>query len=148
MNRHFQQLLRPDTRALRQFGFIALVGFGFLAVIAWFELLIFSGGLGGARLPVSAVLAGVAVSAGMLSLTAPRGNLTLYLVMTVISYPIGIVVSFVVMAILFFGLLAPVGLFFRVTGRDALNRRLEPSGDTYWKLPRPRRDRESYFRQF
>ncbi len=40
---------RPDRRTLRQFGFIAVGGFGFIAAIAWFEVLIFSFGLGEAR---------------------------------------------------------------------------------------------------
>ena len=34
----------PDEKTLKQFGFIALVGMGAIAGLAWFELLIFSGG--------------------------------------------------------------------------------------------------------
>ena len=41
--------LNPDDRTLRQFGWIALGGFGFIAIIAWFEVLIFAFGLGAAR---------------------------------------------------------------------------------------------------
>ena len=51
---------RPDRRILRQFGFIAVAGFGFIAIIAWFEVLIFSFGLGGAR--VSGALGEAATS--------------------------------------------------------------------------------------
>ena len=56
---------RPDDRTLRQFGFIALGGFGFVALIAWFEVLIFAFGLGAARAPVAAGCAGLGLLAEM-----------------------------------------------------------------------------------
>ena len=48
----------PDTKTLRQFGVIASVGFGVLAALAFYERLIFSFGLGAARMPVVRELAG------------------------------------------------------------------------------------------
>ena len=39
----------PDDKTLRQFGWIALGGFGFIAAIAWYEVLIFAFGLGAAK---------------------------------------------------------------------------------------------------
>jgi len=64
------------------------------------------------------------------------------------SYPIGFVLSYVIMGTLFFLLITPVGLFFKLTGRDALNRRFEPDLPSYWIDSRPERPRESYFKQF
>ena len=48
--------LNPEIRVLRQFGFFALFGFGFLAVIAHYEAFIFSFGLGAARANLVVVL--------------------------------------------------------------------------------------------
>ena len=48
--------LNPDTRTLRQFGWIALLGFGLLATLAWNEWLIFSFGLGEWKQTVASVL--------------------------------------------------------------------------------------------
>ena len=45
--------LNPDAKTLRQFGFIALGGFGLLAALAYTESFIFSFGLGGSRLTVA-----------------------------------------------------------------------------------------------
>lgn len=45
---------------------------------------------------------------------------------------IGAVVQFLLMGILYWSVVTPVGLFFRVTGRDALNRRYDPKAPTYW----------------
>ncbi len=140
--------LKPDERTLRQFGLIAAVGFGLLAVIAWLELLIFAWGLGESRPLVSGTFCGLGLVSLLCSLTYPRANLALYLSLTVVSYPIGFVLSHLVMRVLFYGLISPVGLFFRLIGRDPLERRFEADASSYWRPARPRDSKESYFRQF
>jgi MFS family permease len=139
---------RPDDRVLRQFGIIALFGFSFLAVLAWWELLIFSVGLGEARPIVTTVFAGLAGLSAIFSAVAPRANLPIYLGLTMLSYPIGFVLSYVIMGFLFFVMITPLGLFFRLTGYDPLHRKFDRDATTYWMDPRPRRGKESYFRQF
>jgi len=42
------------------------------------------------------------------------------------------VVSPVALGIIFFGMFAPIAFFFRLRGRDALNRSFEPSQTSYW----------------
>jgi hypothetical protein len=42
----------------------------------------------------------------------------------------------------------PIGLFFRLIGRDPLHRRFQPEADTYWVGRRPATDVRRYFRQF
>jgi MFS family permease len=139
---------RPDDRTLRQFGVIALFGFSFLAALAWWELFIFSFGLGEARPIVAGAFAALAGVSALFSLVFPRANLPIYLGLTLLSYPIGFVLSYVIMGFLFFIMITPVGLFFRLTGYDPLNRKFEPDATTYWSDPRPRRGKESFFRQF
>lgn len=139
---------KPDDRVLRQFGIIALFGFSFLAVLAWWELFIFAIGLGEARPYVAYGFAGLAGLSALFSAIAPRANLPIYLGLTVLSYPIGFVLSYVIMGFLFFVMITPVGLFFRLTGYDRLHRRFDREATTYWTVPRPRRGKESYFRQF
>jgi len=140
--------LRPDSRTLRQFGWIALVGFGLLAMLAWNEWLIFSFGLGAWKQTVAAALAGVGLLAAVFSLVYPKANLPIYLGLTILAYPIGFVLSYVIMGTIFYVMLAPVGIFFRITGRDPMKRRFEPETKSYWVDSRPARPSESYFRQF
>jgi hypothetical protein len=140
--------LRPDTRTLRNFGFIAVAGFGFIAAIAWYEVLVFSVGLGAAREPVAITCLGVAALAGLCSIVYPKANLPLYLGLTVATYPIGFVLSYLIMGTLFYAIIAPIGLLLRGFGRDPLERRSSPSAETYWEDAPPRRPRESYFKQF
>jgi len=148
MSQMIELNLRPDARTLRQFGVIALFGFGFIALIAWHELLIFSFGLGDAREIVAGVFGGLAIVSAFFSAVYPKANLPIYLGLTLLSYPIGFVLSYVIMGFLFYGLITPLGLFFKLTGRDSMHRRFDPEASTYWTDPRPRRGKESYFRQF
>jgi hypothetical protein len=139
---------RPDDRTLRQFGFIALVGFGFIAAIAWYEVLIFSFGLGEARVPVAAAFGAVAGLSLLFSAVYPRANLPIYVGITVATYPIGFVLSYVLMGTLFYLIMAPAGLLLRLFGKDPLERRILPGATTYWVDAPPQRASESYFKQF
>ncbi len=139
---------RPDDRTLRQFGWIALVGFGFVAAIAWFELLIFSFGLGPARPWVAGVCGGLAGVAALFSLVCPRANLPIYVGLAVLTYPIGFLLSHLIMGTLFFGLIAPMAILFTIIGRDPMKRRYQPEAGSYWSDARPTRGGESYFKQF
>ncbi len=138
----------PDRRTLRQFGAIALVGFGLLAAAAWLEVLLFAGGLGAARGPVVAALAALGVYAAVCGLVAPGANRWLFLALVCISFPIGLVVSQLVIALLFFGLFVPIGLLLRRFGQDPLERVSDPGRTSYWADARPGRPSESYFKQF
>ena len=148
MSKMIEINLRPDEKTLRQFGFIAFFGFGFVAAIAWYEALVFSFGLGEARPIVAGGFAGLGVLALLLGLVWPKANLPIYVGLTIVAYPIGFVLSYVIMGTLFFLLITPVGLFFKLTGRDPLHRRYEPELASYWIDSRPDRPKESYFKQF
>ncbi len=63
---------QPDERTLRQFGAIALAGFGLLAILAWNELLVFSLGLGSAKPLVAGGFAALGLLSGLFSLIAPH----------------------------------------------------------------------------
>jgi MFS family permease len=140
--------LNPDERTLKQFGFIALGGFGLLAACAFFEKFMFAFGLGAARQPVAITLAALALVAALFSLIAPKANKFIYVGITVLAFPIGFVMSYVIMGTLFFLIFAPVGAMLRVAGTDPMQRALRKDDKSYWSEARPQRSKESYFRQF
>lgn len=148
MSSMVQLNLDPDADTLRQFGFIALGGFGLLAVLAYTESLLFAFGLGESRTTVAYALGGVGALSAFLSLVAPKANRPIYVGLSVLTFPIGFVLSYVIMGTLFFLLIAPVAIFFRVIGRDGLNRSYDASASTYWTDVRPNRGKESYFKQY
>jgi hypothetical protein len=65
-----------------------------------------------------------------------------------LAFPIGFVVSHVVLAVLFFGVLTPVGLILRLLGRDPLQRHFESDKKSYWADLPDSIPQGDYFRQF
>ncbi len=140
--------LNPEPRALRQFGFIALGVFGLLGGVLLWRGTLFGFDLGSAALPTAAVLWGLGALSALLSLVAPRANRALWVVLALVTYPIGFVLSYVLMGLVFYGMLLPVNLLFRVLGRDAMERRYDPDADTYWVERGEPAAPQRYFRQF
>ncbi len=140
--------LRPDQRVLKQFGLISVAGFGLLGGLVFWRNGLFGLDFGAAARPVAYSLWGIAGLSGLFSMVVPRANLPLYVGLTVLTYPIGYVVSHVVMGFIFFGMLTPLALIFRLIGRDVLHRRFDQSAKSYWGDWRPAKDLRRYFRQF
>jgi hypothetical protein len=138
----------PDERTLRQFGWIALGGFGLLSLLAWKEWLLFAFGLGDARPLVAGALLGLGVLAAFLGLVFPRANQPLFVGLALLAFPIGFVLSYVILSVLFFVVIAPIGALMRLLGHDPMHRRLEPAAETYWTKAPPAPPRSRYFKQF
>lgn len=140
--------LNPDRATLRKFGFIALVAFLLLAAAAYYEKLIFAFGLGDARETTAYVLAGLAVACGVFSLVAPGLNRPIFVGLTLISFPIGFVLSYVFLGSLFFLLIAPIAIVFKIIGRDKMARSIAKDTSSYWSDCAPVTNKDRYFNQF
>jgi saxitoxin biosynthesis operon SxtJ-like protein len=64
------------------------------------------------------------------------------------AFPIGWTVSHLLMAIIFYVVITPIGMVVRATGRDPLLRTFDRSARTYWVLHKPPGDLSRYFRQY
>jgi hypothetical protein len=129
----------PSSRILRQFAGIWLVFFGCLA--AWHGLVRHNPTLG-------MVLLAAAVIVGTVGLITPPAIRWIYVGATILTFPIGWVVSHIVLAVLFFGLFLPVALVFRASGRDALRLRRKTDSPTYWAPKAAAADVRRYFSQY
>jgi hypothetical protein len=139
---------RPDSKQLRQFGFIALAAFGFLGGLILWKGGLFGFPFGSAARPIAVGLWGLGALSAFLSLVWPQGNRPLFVGLSLLAFPIGFVLSHVVLAVLFFGVLTPVGLLFRLFGHDLLDRSFDKDRKSYWvDLPETIRQGD-YFRQF
>jgi hypothetical protein len=71
-----------------------------------------------------------------------------YVGMMYATFPIGWVVTHVLLTAIYFAVFTPIGLALRLAGRDPMTRRLDPAATTYWirreRTPQPR----DYFSQF
>ena len=128
---------RPARKALRTFGVAAAVLLGMAAVLIW------------ARSPTAAIALGVAAigSAGM-AIARPEALRWPFVGLSLVTWPIGLAVSWVVLAVLYYLVITPVGLVMRLFGRDALARQFDRFAATYWTERRPVEDPGRYFRQY
>jgi hypothetical protein len=140
--------LKPSTKQLRQFGYIAVVALSILAAVAFFKNGLLGFDFGESTPLISGMLLGAGLLLGSFSLVAPHLNRYPFLFLTFITYPIGFCLSYVIMIFLFYGVITPVGLLLRLVGRDPLQRRFEPDAPTYWVSPTARKSKEDYFKQF
>ena len=65
-----------------------------------------------------------------------------------ITAPIGLAISLLVLGILYWALVTPLGLVARLFGRDPLRRKPDPGARTYWAEHREDRDPDADFRQY
>jgi Saxitoxin biosynthesis operon protein SxtJ len=136
---HWSEIqFRPSDKTLRQFAGICIVFFGGIAAYQGY----FHG-----RTTVAVVLGTLAAVIGSVGLAAPRLIRPIYVGWMVAAFPIGWVVSHLILAVIFFGLFTPLAALFRLMGRDALNRR-RPDLDSYFVPKTTPADPASYLRQY
>ena len=66
----------------------------------------------------------------------------------VLTFPIGWTVSNLMLAILFYGVFTPLGLVFRLRGRDLLGLRRREGVESYWAKKPEVTDMKRYLREF
>ncbi len=127
----------PTRRDLVTFGIIVAAGMG--AFGAYFQL--------HARPERALVLFGVGGAVFLLSLIPPVGRL-LYILWMGFGLTIGLFTAPVIMFVVYAVVIVPVGLWFRLTRRDVMRRRLDPGAKSYWEDYPGSDDPASYIRQF
>lgn len=70
-----------------------------------------------------------------------------YLGLSYATYPVGLVVSTVVLALVYYLALTPIGLTMRLLGHDPLARRFDRKASSYWKPRAQGKSAGSYFNQ-
>jgi hypothetical protein len=130
---------KPTAKALRQFAGAWLV---FFLALGAHQYLVRK------HLAFGLTVMALALVIGLLGLIQPRAVRWLFVGWMVVAFPIGWLLSLLMLSIMFYGLITPVALLFRMRGRDLLGRKRPPPGATFW-LPKPTpQDVRSYFRQY
>jgi len=128
----------PSPRTLRQFS----LAFGVFAAIVGCLVL----RRGGPWIPVTAIWAAGAAIA-VIGLARPALVRWIYLAMSYLTAPVGIVVSLTVLGIVYYIVVTPIGFIMRLLGLDPMQRRRDAKTDTYWRK-REQPEPDQYFRQF
>jgi len=129
----------PSKRELRFFAGMLLV---FLAVIGGLVLK----NTGSIQTASYVWIPGAVI--GLVGLALPGEIRWLYVGWIVAAFPIGWTVSHLLLAIIFYLLLTPLGIIMRLFGYDPMHRQWDPDAGSYWVVRRSKTDAAHYFRQF
>ena len=124
----------PSTTQLRQFALSTLV---MLPLVVW---------LWSAR-TVPMVCASAAAFGILLCGWLRPGLLKpLFIGLSILTWPIGFIVSEVVLLVLFYAVFAPAGLISRLLRRDPLDLKPDSAVQGAWKAKKPETDTSRYYR--
>jgi hypothetical protein len=130
---------QPDRKTLAEFSEFGMFFLGMVAApLAYFR----------GHVALAATFWALAVVGRVLGFVKPAWLRPAYIGLTVVTYPIGWVVSYVLMVAVYFLVFVPIAVVFRILGRDPLSRALDRQAKTYWMAYNPDRGMERYLRQF
>ena len=131
---------KPSARELRQFAALWLPLFlGLAGAAAWRS---------GHSPRVAGTLWVLGAALGILGWLRPLLFRRLYVGWMMAAFPIGWTVSYLVVTVIFYFVLTPVGVIMRLLGHDPLRRGFDRSVRSYWIERRPAERPERYFQQF
>ena len=123
----WQEIRAVDTsrKALRSFGLVVGGVFvGIAAIIVWRS--------GWALTPVAQWLGGPGAVLIVLGLVAPPLLRPLYRVWMGLALVLGFVMTRVLLTLVYYLLLTPIGLLLRLFGKDPMHRHPDPEASSYW----------------
>ena len=130
----------PSARELRQFAAIWCPAFfAIVAAVVLFHT---------RSLQTALTIVGIALVIALACRMFPAFLRLTFMIWMCASYPIGWLLSHVVLLCLFALVITPVGLLMRLLGYDSLRRRFDGSVKTYWQPCEQENDKTRYLRQF
>jgi len=129
----------PSPRELKWFGVIVVAFGGLVSGMLYLKF----------RWPVASwIPVGGAIAVAAVYYAVPAARRPIYLAWMYAFLPVGMVMSFLLLAAIYFLVFTPIGLVMRLVGRDRVPRQFDRQATTYWVKRPPARPPESYFRQF
>ena len=136
---------KPNDRKLRQFAVASLVGFPLIGFMITRVFSVFGG-----QAPANTILVGAIIGAMIcvIGLAFPRAAFPIYVALVALALPIGLVLSFILIPLIYYGVFAPVALGLKLCGKDPMRRDLTPTDGTYWQKRKPTPPPSQYFKQY
>jgi hypothetical protein len=135
----------PAEKTLRQFGFVTLVGFPLLAwaLARWFPSLFVID-------PKWAALYGLAlgVFAAAVGMISPKMLKPIFVGLSLVTFPIGLVVGELFLGTIFYLLFGLVSVIFRLVGFDPMTQQFDRAASTYWTPKAQPTGPKQYFKQY
>ena len=131
---------RPSRKELRKFAAITLIASAIISLLLY--------ALKGLAIQWVAIICAAGFVIFLSSLVYIKITRIIYLSLILVTLPIGYAVSFILLAAFYFLLLTPLGLVFRLVGRDPLGRKFDRDAESYWVAHRRPESLDRYFHQF
>ena len=128
----------PDNRMLRQFAGLWIMFFSGIALSQYFR---------SQNTTAAIVVGALAVLVGVPGLFFPRLLKPIFVGWMILAFPIGWLVSRIILMLLYFGVFAPVGFVLRILGHDPL-RLKKPEVESYWEEKTQQTSLRRYLKQF
>ena len=89
----------------------------------------------------------IGIMLAVIAVVSPNVIKPVFVALTLVTAPIGIIVGEVMIFLVYYTVLSPIGIFFRFVQRDPLQRKFEHQAKTYWQPKDSATDAASYYRQ-
>ncbi|MEI8374231.1 MAG: SxtJ family membrane protein [Planctomycetota bacterium] len=129
----------PSRRQLFVFGACWLF---FMGIVG--DLVLRRGG----SLTTATILWCAAAAVPLVGWVFPKLMRVLYLGAAYLTLPVGFVVSYLILGVVYYFVFTPVGLLMRLFGYDPLNRGFDSNRESYWVPRKIQSDLKRYLRQF
>lgn len=130
----------PDKKQLHTFGLAALLAGVSLSLLLYL--------LKGLAVQKALIIFAIGLFIFICSRTSHKLTKSIYLGLTLATLPIGLAISFIVLASFYFLLLTPLALIFRLIGRDVLGLKFDSAANSYWRKCTRSTLLDRYFHQF
>ena len=130
--------LHPDRRMLRQFGLLCFAVFGAYGLWRWLD---------GTAPRVAVGLLAAAATGGLLGTLRPQWLRPVFVGWMILAFPVGWLVSHLLLGALYFAVFTPLGVLLRLLGKDALGLRRSTAA-SYWQKKPQQTDLRRYLRQY
>ena len=128
----------PDHGMLRQFAGLWILFFGAIALSQYFR---------SQNASVAIVIGAFALVVGVPGLFFPRVLKPIFVGWMILAFPIGWLVSHVILFLIYWSVFVPIGFILRRMGHDPLRLR-KPSSDSYWEQKTQQTSLRRYLKQF
>ena len=118
--------LRQDRRALRNFGLTMAAALALMGVAMRFV---------GHHPRRAFWMWALAATLLLFGLAAPRALKGIHRVWMGLAFVLGWFVSRIILGVIFFGIITPIGVVMKLAGKDVLREKMDRSATTYW-IPR------------
>ncbi len=130
---------KPTEQELKWFGVIMLVFFAAISTVIYFK----AGAANSAF-----VVAGVGLGLALLYYAVRPLRVPLYVGWMGLFFPIGWTFSHLVLVVIYYGVVTPIGIVLRLVGYEPVKRRHDPTKTTYWLEHRAGVEPSRYLRQY